>query len=107
MTTVQIELPPEIYHKLEVEATRQGKPAHLVAQEWLIERARIPPSRSAEYEQAIAVLRDAGLLAELSPDEQSHAAACTTTLEAVQEALSRAGGTPLSEIIIEQRGPRT
>jgi hypothetical protein len=106
MATIQVELPPDLYRKLVAEAARQGKPAPLVAQEWLIERAAATGSLPDVDEHALAVLRDAGLLAELSPDEQARAVACTTTLEEVQEALSRGGGQPLSELIIEQRGPK-
>ncbi len=39
MEMVQVELPPAMYRKLVAEATRQGKPVALMAQEWLIERA--------------------------------------------------------------------
>ncbi len=106
METVQVQLPLDTYRKLVAEAARQGKPAWLVAQEWLIERATATMDQSAVDEQALAVLRAAGLLAELSPDEQARAAASTTTLAEVQEALSRSGGQPLSALIIEQRGSK-
>ena len=59
-----------------------------------------------EREQAIAVLRAGGLLTELSPEEQQRAAACTVTLEEVIEAMSSVEGQPLSELIIEMRGPK-
>ncbi len=52
------------------------------------------------------MLRAAGLLAELSPEEKERAAQSTATLEEVSAALDRAGGKPLSEIILEMRGPK-
>lgn len=60
----------------------------------------------SEREKAIAVLRAGGLLTELSPEEQQRAAACTVTLEEVVEGLSSVEGQPLSELIIEMRGPK-
>jgi predicted DNA-binding antitoxin AbrB/MazE fold protein len=51
------------------------------------------------------VLRAAGLLAELGPNLKAMADP-TISLEEVRAALSRAGGTPLSELILEDRGPK-
>jgi hypothetical protein len=64
-----------------------------------------PPPMS-ERERAIEALRAAGLLTELGPEEKQRAAQCTTTLEEVRAALDRAGGPPLSELILEMRGPK-
>lgn len=52
------------------------------------------------------VLRNAGMLAELSPEEKEMAAKSTLTLEEAREILDRAGGKPLSEIVLEMRGPK-
>ena len=60
---------------------------------------------SNERNLATETLRQAGLLAELTPAEQECAAQCTITLDEVRTALGR-GGPPLSEIILEQRGPK-
>ncbi len=46
----------------------------------------------------------AGLLTELSPEEKQRAAQSAATLEEVRAALDRAGGKPLSELILEMRG---
>jgi hypothetical protein len=59
-----------------------------------------------DRERATEALRMAGLLAELSPEEKQRAARSTATLEEVQAALGRAGGKPLSELILEMRGPK-
>lgn len=67
---------------------------------------RLNPQQS-DRDRAREVLRAAGLLAKPSPEMRERAARSTATLEEVSAALSRAGGTPLSEIIIEQRGGNT
>ena len=52
----------------------------------------------------------AGLLTELSPELSAWAKEMVDreniTLEKVQESLARAGGKSLSEIVLEQRGPK-
>jgi len=107
MTTLTLELPPEVYRRLHEEADRLGKPPQIVVQEWLSERLSmpIPVSGSSEREQARQALRAAGLLAEQS----SHLHQCVdqkVRLEDVEAALARAGGKPLSDIVLEQRGPK-
>ena len=112
MTTLTINLPAEIYERLRTVSAQQGKPVEEVAQTWLTEHsahARTdlpPPAPPGERERAIAVLRDAGLLTELSPEEKVRAARSTLTLEEARAILDRAGGKPLSEVIIEMRGPK-
>jgi hypothetical protein len=106
MTTLTVELPPEAYRRLHEEADRQGKSPQLVAQEWLIER--LSPLRStpdSTREQGRLALRAAGLLVDLSPDLRQRADP-TVHLEDVEASLARAGGKPLSEIVLEQRGPK-
>ena len=51
------------------------------------------------------VLHNTGRLRELSPHLQQMIVP-GVTLEQVREALGRAAGKPLSEIVIEQRGPK-
>ena len=106
MTNLTVELPPEIYRRLHEEASRQGKSPQLVAQEWLIERlSPLPPAPNSNREQVRLALRAAGLLVELSPDLRLRADP-TVHLEDVEASLARAGGKPLSEIVLEQRGPK-
>jgi plasmid stability protein len=104
MTTLTLELPPDIYRQLRETATQQGKPAEELVEEWIAER--IQPAQPSERERAREVLRAAGLLTELGPELKRLAADATMTLDEVSEAFSRAGGKPLSEIVIEQRGPK-
>ena len=67
----------------------------------------LPSARPAsERERARQVLRAAGLLTELGPNLR-RLADSTVRLEDVQAALARAGGKTLSEIVLEQRGPKT
>jgi plasmid stability protein len=106
MTTLTLELPPDVYRRLREEADRLGRPAEAVAQDLLAERLAPTPARMSERERAREVLRAAGLLAEPSPEMLAIAAQSTATLEEVQAAFARVGGKPLSEIVIEQRGPK-
>jgi len=71
-----------------------GKPAEQPA----------PPPLDDDREKARQALREAGLLTELHPD-LIRLANLNVSLEDVQASLARAGGKPLSEIILEQRGP--
>ncbi len=66
----------------------------------------LPSARpDSERERARQVLRAAGLLTELGPNSRKLADS-TVRLEDVQAALARAGGKTLSEIVLEQRGPK-
>jgi hypothetical protein len=107
MTTLTLELPAELYDRLNAEAVRKGAPIETVALDILAaELDKLSHAAASERERATAVLRAAGLLGELSPEEKRRAEECDVTLEEVQVALDRAGGPPLSEVIIEMRGPK-
>jgi predicted transcriptional regulator len=103
MTALTVELSPELSKRLREEAERAGQPVEALVETWLLERL---PSSSDERKRSRDVLRAAGLLAEPSAEMKARAAQSTATLEEVSAALSRPGGKPLSEIIIEQRGPK-
>ncbi|SRR6266545_8275878 len=66
----------------------------------------VPQAPAGERERATEALRAAGLLAEPSPEMQRLAAESTLTLDEARAILDRAGGKPLSEIILEMRGPK-
>jgi len=114
MTALILDLPPELFARLRAEAERQGKPPEGVAREWLAER--LEPHTTAipgegthpphDRERSIAARRAVGLVVEPSPAQRARAACATMTLEEVSAALDRAEGKPLSEIILEQRGPK-
>lgn len=106
LSEVILHLPVDLYQRLRWEAYRAGKPAPIMAQEWLAERlAAAPPPELDERARVTEVLRASGMLVELDP-ELMRRADPTISLEAVQAALDRAGGKPLSQIILEQRGPK-
>ena len=105
MTRLTLDLSPDQYERLRAEAERLGKPVATVAQEWLADRLP-PPDPTSDRERVRAALRAAGLLVEFTPEEIAWAEAQTVTLEEVSADLERAGGRPLSEIVLEQRGPK-
>jgi hypothetical protein len=92
-----------MYQRLNEEAQRRGKPIEATAEALLAERLAAP---IGERERATEVLRAAGLLAEPGPEMQGRAARSTATLAEVQAALAKGTGKTLSEIMIEQRGPK-
>ena len=48
MTTLTLDLPPDVYERLRQEAARQGKPEQAVAQALLTERLRSPGDADSE-----------------------------------------------------------
>ncbi len=107
MVTLTIDLPLDVYERLRAAAAEQGKPIESLAREWLMERsAPSGPAARTERERLRAALRAAGLLADLSPAEKELAAQSTLSLAEARAILDRAGGRPLSEIILEMRGPK-
>ena len=105
MSTLTLKVSTDIYAKLQKEADRLGKPLQAVIQEWLTEQADKLPAPDNDRERARQALRDAGLLVEPGP-KLSELADPTLNLEDVRNALGRARGKPLSEIALEQRGPK-
>jgi len=113
MTALILDLPPDLYARLRAEAERQSKPPEGIAREWLSERltpAAEPPGEEAdrpnERERVRAALSSAGLLLEPTSEQLAWAETSNVTLDEVRDALDRTGGKPLSEIVLEQRGPR-
>ena len=106
MTTLTLELPPEVYHRLHEEADRLGKPPQVVVQEWLMERLSVPiPVPDSARAKARQALRATGLLVEQRPCLHRQVEQ-KVRLEDVEAALARVGGKPLSEIVLAQRGPK-
>lgn len=112
MTALTIQLPNEVYERLRVRAAQQGKPVEEIAQALLVEHSAAPradllaPAPPGEHERVTEVLRAAGLLTELSPEAKARAARSDLTLAEARAILDRVPGQPLSEIIIEMRGPK-
>jgi hypothetical protein len=103
---VIIKLSPRHYQLLQGIALKMGKAPETLSRE-ILEQAlqqttmEPPPDREAVR----LVLRAAGRAQSLSPALRQRIIP-GVTLEEVQESLAQAGGKPLSEIILEQRGPR-
>jgi len=105
MTTVTLELSSDIYQQLYDKSHQQGRTIEKMIQEWIIKHIASPPPKDLR-EQARQILKTAGLHTELSPELRKRAENSTATLEQVQATFARAGGQPLSEMVIEMRGPK-
>jgi predicted DNA-binding protein len=105
MRSLTLDLPDEMYERLRAESERRGASKEDIARGWLSERLEAS-APADERERATEALRAAGLLTELGPEGKERARRSTATLEEVREALGRAGGKPLSEIVLEMRGPK-
>lgn len=106
MSQLTIDLPSDVYERLCEAATRAGKDVAVLAGEWLVERLSESSPPVSERERAREVLRAAGLLAEPTSEMRAIAARSTASLDEIHAIFARAGGKPLSEIVIEQRGPK-
>ncbi len=115
MAAITLHLPAHIVQRLEEEAQRTGRQPSEVAETILVEH--LASEAETERDKAIRVLREAGMLSALSDDmiafaeklrQEANASSLTDEeLQAEIEAdLKKVGGQPLSEIILEQRGPK-
>jgi predicted transcriptional regulator len=107
MTLLTLELKSDLYKRLRHRADRLGKTPQQLAED-LLTRELVESSveGNQEQRQVTAALQSAGLLTVLTPDEKQQAEAVTATLNEVRTALDRTIGKPLSEAIIEMRGPK-
>jgi hypothetical protein len=115
MATLTIELPDEVLAQVQNKAVQDGKTAESLVQEWVTFQAASSEQKSnsvqpemtdgeyqADRERVHKALKAAGLIVEIDP-ELAKLGDPTVSLEEVRQALS--GGKPMSEIVIEQRGP--
>ena len=103
MTTLTLELPKDLLSLLQERASERGQKLQEAALR-ILQRELIPEVKS-EREHVVEVLQAAGLIRPLS-EGLRQIADPTITHEEVEAAFARAGGKPLSEIIIEQRRER-
>lgn len=115
MGTLTLELSPELLERLQAEAEQRQEPVERTAAALLEERlVPAPEPEESEREKVRRVLREAGLLSELSP-----------TLRTLSEDLARQLGSeeemerrrrelrsrqlvpPLSQDILDMRGPKS
>ena len=106
MSILAIELPPETYQRLQERARRAGKAPESLIQDLVEkalreERTALEPGRSARE-----ILEASGRARPLS-EALRRRIIPGVTLEEVRSALSQAGGPSLSELVLEQRGPRS
>lgn len=105
-TALTLELPPDVFTRLRTEAERVGKPRSAVVQEWVAERLPAAPPAGDRARARRAARRRAVNRGPRGPELRRRAETAQVTLEEVSADLERAGGRPLSEIILEQRGPK-
>lgn len=110
MTTLTLEIQADLWTQIQTLAKQmQDSPESVVLailQERLSEEGEgitYPESEGAKVDR---VLREAGMLSEVGPYLKNLANTIPANEKAVIAALERAGGTPLSEIVLEQRGPK-
>ncbi len=111
MDTITLHLPDHIIHRLEEEAQRTGCQPTEVAEAILA--GQLAPESATERDRAIRVLREAGMLSDLSDEMKALAKDLRQGLGSEeeiefirQELLSRRLEPPLSQTILEQRGQK-
>ena len=103
MSTLTLELPKDLLKLLQERASERGEELQEVALR-ILERELAAEAKS-ERERVTEVLQAAGLIRPLS-EELRQMIDPTVTHEEVEAAFAKAGGKPLSQIIIEQRRER-
>ncbi|RLC97774.1 MAG: hypothetical protein DRI77_06570 [Chloroflexi bacterium] len=134
MDTITLTLSPEVHQRLEKKAKQVGQSPETVAQELLTgqlspqagETGRVlreaslsvgnrsyihpvpvvRPHTETEREKLSRLLREAGMMSEIGPHMRRLVETIPADRDKVVAILSRAGGEPLSEIVLEQRGPK-
>ena len=134
MDTITLTLSPEVHRRLEKKAKQVGQSPETVAQELLTgqlspqagETGRVlreaslsvgyrsyiqpvpvvRPNTETEREKLSRLLREAGMMSEIGPHMRRLVETIPADRDKVVAILSRAGGEPLSEIVLEQRGPK-
>ena len=104
MSTLVLDLPPNLLERLTIEAKRRQQAVEEVASTLLSEDLSPPSEPEDERNRVEQVLREAGMLVYLADGLRSRIDA-KVSHEDVVAALGHAGGKPLSEIVMEQRRP--
>jgi len=103
MDILTLEMPKDLLALLQKRASERGEEPQKAALR-ILEKELAPEAKS-ERELVIQTLQEAGLIRPLS-EELRQMIDPSVTHEEVEAAFARAGGKPLSEIVIEQRGPK-
>jgi hypothetical protein len=105
MTTLTLNFSVEIYQILQQEANRLGKTPQVMVMDWVVKQLSPQPVFS-EQEKIRQCLKEAGLLTELSSDLRKMAESTSITREEAKAILNHVRIPALSEIVLEQRGPK-
>jgi hypothetical protein len=105
MTTLTLNFSVEVYRILQQEANRLGKTPQAIVMDWVVKQLPSQPTLS-KREQVRQCLKDAGLLTELGLDLRKIAESTSMTREEARYILNHAQVPALSEIVLEQRGPK-
>lgn len=103
MSTIVIDLPSETYKQLEEQARRAGKALEALTRELL--EAALQTQEEARPRTPREVLQALGRVRPLSETLRCKIIP-GVTLDEVRMVLTQAAGPSLSEIILEQRGPK-
>lgn len=103
MTTITINLPQESYRRLQEEASKAGKSPEALGRELL--EMFLQAGEEAGPRTARGVLQASGRVRPLS-ETLRRKIIPGVTLDEVRASLTEAGGPPLSEIVLEQRGSK-
>jgi predicted DNA-binding protein len=103
MSTIVIDVPPETYKRLEEQARYAGKAPEALTRELLETALRGP--KALPHRTARDVLETLDRIRPLSETLRRRIIP-GVTLDEVRMALTQAAGPSLSEIVLEQRGPR-
>jgi len=104
MSSITIDLPPETYKRLEAQARSIGQDPATLSRA-LLESA-LQDRETGQSGTAREVLQAAGRVRPLSPTLRDRIIPAVT-LDEVRMILKQTGGPSLSEIIEDQRGPKT
>lgn len=103
MGTIVVDVSPETYKRLEEEARRTGKSPEVLTRELL--EASLRACESAANKKTREILQASGKARPLGKNLRRKIIP-GVSLDEVRVSLNRAGGLPLSEIVLKQRGPR-
>jgi plasmid stability protein len=109
--TLTIELSDETYARLRARAQEQGKTAEALSREMIEDALPRDGDSTRVHKENVPgksirdILAATGRLRELGPELEARIIP-GVTLEEVQDALTRAGGPSLSEIVDANRGPK-
>lgn len=104
MTVLTVELNPTLWQLLQTQAQQRQQSVEMVAAALL--EAQLRPSqlpKATEQADVLRLLAESGLLTELGDGLREKISTTAVNHENVVAALGRAGGEPLSQIILNQR----